>query len=178
MATTYLHTGTAQEHLSWRQASLYLATLAMVLGNVALPALVHGIPNGGRILLPIFFFTLVAGWRFGLNAALLTAVLSPLASHALTGMPATPMLAGIIWQSAALGLIAALVAARSARTTLPLVTLAVLLHQVVLALPVLAQAGVHACSVAFQMRIPGVLLQILGGYLTLRLLERWLPTRR
>ena len=177
MAITYLHAGTIQEQLSWRQARLYLATGAMVIGNGVLPALVHGIPNGGRMLLPIFFFTLIAGWRFGLNAALLTAVLSPLANHALTGMPSTAMLAGIIWQSAALGLIAALVASRSPKTTLPLLALVVALHQVLLALPVLAQAGFQACAAAFQMRIPGLLLQILGGFLTLRLLERWLPTR-
>ena len=167
--------GSTQERLTLGDLRLYLATAAMVLGNVALPTLVHGIPNGGRMLLPIFFFTLIAGWRFGITAALLTAVLSPLANHALTGMPPTPMLTGIICQSAALGLIAARVAGRSQRTTLPLLALVVVLHQALLALPVLAQAGFRASAAAFQMRIPGLLLQIIGGYLALRLLEHWLP---
>jgi hypothetical protein len=176
MSSTYLNAGTTQERLDLGDLRLYLATAAMVVGNVALPALVHGLPNGGRMLLPIFFFTLVAGWRFGIKAALLTAVLSPLASHALTGMPGTPMLTGIICQSAALGLVAALVASRSRRTTLPALALVVLLHQTLLALPALANGGLHATMGAIQMRIPGLLLQILGGFLALRLLEHWLPT--
>ena len=175
MTTAHLNAETCQERLSLGEVRLYLATGAMVVGNVALPALVHGMPNGGRMLLPIFFFTLIAGWRFGIVAALLTAVLSPLANHALTGMPPTPMLTGIICQSAALGLLAWVVASRSTRTTLPLVALVVVLHQLLLALPALSHSGVAGTLGAIQMRIPGLLLQILGGFAVLRLLERWLP---
>ena len=176
MSTSILNAATPQEHLSLGDARLYLATAALVAGNVVLPALVHGIPNGGRILLPIFFFTLIAGWRFGLVAALLTAVLSPLANHILTGMPPTPMLTGIIAQSAALGLVAWVVASHTTRTTLPLVALVVVLHQALLALPALSHGGLMATLGALQLRSPGLLLQILGGFAVLRLLERWLPT--
>jgi len=176
MSTAYLNGTTRQERLGLADARLYLATGAMVLGNVALPALVHGLPNGGRMLLPIFFFTLIAGWRFGVAAAVLTAVLSPLANHVLTGMPPTPMLAGIIGQSAALGLVAWVVASHTTRTTLPLVALVVVLHQALLALPALSHGGLMATLGALQLRSPGLLLQILGGFAVLRLLERWLPT--
>ena len=175
MSAIDLNAGMAQERLSLGDTRLYLATVAMVVGNVALPALVHGIPNGGRIFLPIFFFTLIAGWRFGLYAALLTAVLSPLANHGLTGMPATPLLPGIIAQSALLGVLAALAAGRGRRTTLPLLALVILAHQVLISLPKLADAGLQPTLAGLQLRLPGLLFQLLGGFLVLRLLERWLP---
>jgi len=175
MSSTTMNAGTAQESLNLGEARLYLATGAMVLGNVILPALVHSIPNGGRIFLPIFFFTLIAGWRFGIYAALFTAVLSPLANHFLTGMPATPMLASIIAQSALLGVLAALAAARGRKTTLPLLALVIAVHQLLITLPKLMEAGLQPSLAGLQLRLPGLLFQLLGGYLVLRLLERFLP---
>ena len=175
MSNVHVSAGTAQERLSLGDARLYLATVAMVVGNVALPALVHGIPNGGRIFLPIFFFTLLAGWRFGLYAALFTAALSPLASHALTGMPGTPALPSIIAQSALLGALAALVAARGRKTTVALLALVVLAHQAIILSPVAVESGLQAALASFRFRLPGVAFQILGGFLALRLMERWLP---
>ena len=35
----------------------YLLVILFVIGNIALPQLCHLIPNGGKILLPIYFFT-------------------------------------------------------------------------------------------------------------------------
>jgi hypothetical protein len=175
MSITDTAVATSQEQLSLGDRRLYLATVAMVLGNVALPALVHGVPNGGRIFLPIFFFTLIAGWRFGLYAALLTAVLSPLANHLLTGMPGSPMLAGIIVQSATLGVLATLLAGRERRASLPRLGLVVLLQQVLVSAIGLWQSGWQPCLAALQTRIPGLAVQILGGFLVLRLLDRWLP---
>jgi hypothetical protein len=158
--------------LSFRDAKLYLATAAMVLGNLLLPYAVHSLPMGGRALLPIFFFTLVAGWHFGAKAGVLTALLSPLANHALTGMPPTPMLQGIILQSAFLAVLAALAARRSPVPTLPLLAGVVLAAQALTLAPVLVLQGVHAATAGFILHIPGILLQILGGYLVLRLLDR------
>jgi hypothetical protein len=128
------------------------------------------------MFLPIFFFTLIAGWRFGAKAAVLTAVLSPLANHFLTGMPPAQMLQGIILQSALLGCLAAIAASRSARPTLTLLAGVVLAAQALALLPVLLQAGWQAGLAALQFRLPGLLLQILGGYAVLRLMGRYLPT--
>jgi len=160
-----------QESLSLGDARLYLAAAAMIAGNVLLPYALHRIPEGGRMFLPIFFFTLIAGWRFGAKAAVLTAALSPLANHFLTGMPPAPALQGIILQSALLGCLAAIAASRSARPTLPL-----LAGQALALLPMLAQAGWQACLAALQFRLPGLLLQVLGGYAVLRLMGRYLAT--
>jgi thiamine transporter ThiT len=150
----------------------------MVLGNVALPFAFHQIPNGGRMFLPIFFFTLIAGWRFGLTAGLFTALLSPLANHVLTGMPTTAMLPVLILQSALLGTLAAVVASRGRKTTLALLALVVVLHQTLVLLPVLLASGPLACLTALQVRAPGLMLQLVGGFLVLALLMRFLPPGR
>jgi uncharacterized membrane protein len=157
--------------LGLADARLYFVTAAMVLGNVALPWTVHRFPDAGRMLLPILFFTLIAGWRFGAKAGVLTGLLSPLANHFLTGMPPTAALQGLILQSALLGILAAAMAARSPRVTLARLGLVVLVHQaLVLAL---VQGGAGAAMAGFRLHLPGILLQILGGFLVLRLLARY-----
>ena len=144
------------------EARLYLATAALVLGNVLLPWALHRIPDGGRMFLPLFFFTLIAGWRFGAKAGLLTGVLSPLANHVLTGLPPAAALQGLMLQSAFLGLLAALAARRCKPTWGPMAAV-VLLHQSLLLLP--APAGALA---TLRLHLPAILLQLLGGYAVLR----------
>ena len=73
----------------------YLLAAAFVIGNIALPQLCHLVPQGGLILLPIYFFTLIAAYKYGFTVGLLTAVLSPLVNNLLFGMPASGMLPGL-----------------------------------------------------------------------------------
>ena len=149
---------------------LYLAIAGMVLGNLALPWAVHRIPDAGPALLPMFFFTLIAGWRFGVKAGLLTGLLSPLANHLLTGMPPAPAYLLLMGQSAVLGALAGAAGARRPRPTLAQVMAVVLAHQALVARPTLTQAGARAAWLGFELRLPGILLQILGGCALLRLL--------
>jgi thiamine transporter ThiT len=154
---------------------LYLATTLLVLGNLLLPYALHRIPDAGRTFLPILFFTLIAGWRFGAKAGLLTGVLSPLVNHLLTGMPPAPILQALMLQSALLGLMAAGIASRSRRLTLPLLALVVLLHQALILIPLLLQVGLRPALATFELRLPGILLQILGGFALLWCLGRLSP---
>ena len=163
------------ESLNLGEARLYVATAAMVAGNLLLPLAFHQFPNAGRMFLPIFFFTLIAGWRFGAQTAVLTALLSPMANHWITGMPPTAMLQEIVLQSALLGALATIVASRAARPTLALLALVVLAHQALVLFPTLIHAGWQPCLAAFKFRIPGLLLQIVGGFAVLRLMGRYLP---
>lgn len=78
----------------------YMWTAAFVAGNILLPQICHMVNLGGKAFLPIMFFTLIAAARFGLRCGLLTAVLSPLVSMALFGMPSGVMLAAVIFKSA------------------------------------------------------------------------------
>lgn len=175
MSQTLAYPTNTQERLSLADKRLYLVVAFMVLGNVALPYAFHQIPNGGRIFLPIFFFTLIAGWRFGLGAGILTALLSPLASHVLTGMPSVPLLFKVILHSAVLGGVAALVGQWGRKLSLPLLALVVLVHQALILTPVIWNAGFGVGLEALVSRWPGLVLQILGGFLVLRLLGRLLP---
>ena len=43
----------------------YAFAAVFTAGNLLLPLAVHSVPQGGLIFLPILFFTLVAGYRFG-----------------------------------------------------------------------------------------------------------------
>ena len=166
---------TFHESLNMGEARLYVATAAMIAGNLLLPFALHQIPDAGRMFLPIFFFTLIAGWRFGAQVAVITAVLSPLANHFLTGMPPTPALQEIILQSALLGALAALAARRFARPTLAVLALVVLAHQALVLFPELLRGGWQPCLAAFKFRLPGLLLQIFGGFSVLWLMGRYLP---
>jgi thiamine transporter ThiT len=122
--------------------------------------------------LPIYFFTLIAGWRFGLAAGLATAVLSPIANHALTGMPPQAMLPAILAKSVLLAVIASWVARRFG-LSLAAVALAVVGYQAAGGVvEALLTASLPAALEDFRVGLPGITLQILGGYAVLRLLAR------
>lgn len=162
---------TSVKPLSIGESRFWLYTTLFVAGNIALPALCHLVPGGGPMLLPIYFFTLIAGWRFGLAAGLATAVLSPLANHVLTGMPPAQMLPAILAKSVLLAVIAATVARRFGLSLLA-VALAVLGYQVAGGVVEgFLTASLAAALADFRVGLPGILLQILGGYAVLRLLD-------
>src|SRR5574344_937461 len=60
--------------LSLSDYKTYVFAALFVIGNIALPQLCHLIPQGGLMLLPIYFFTLVGAYKFGTNVGLLTAI--------------------------------------------------------------------------------------------------------
>ena len=61
--------------LNYSNVKTYLFALLFVAGNIVLPQLCHLIPAGGPTLLPIYFFTLIASYKYGFRVGLLTAVL-------------------------------------------------------------------------------------------------------
>ena len=85
--------------LDFKEARTYLWALAFVAGNVILPQLFHMIPDGGKMFLPIYFFTLVGAYKYGWKTGLLTAVLSPVVNSALFGMPSAALLPVILLKS-------------------------------------------------------------------------------
>jgi hypothetical protein len=85
-----------QLNLSVVNVRTYLFAVLFVGGNMLLPQLCHLMPDGGKIFLPIYFFTLIASYKFGLKVGILTAVLSPLCNHLLFGMPPAGMLNSVM----------------------------------------------------------------------------------
>lgn len=159
--------------MTYRQAATYGTALLFAAGNIVLPQLCHLIPQGGLILLPIYFFTLVGAYKYGWRVGLLTAVLSPLANHLLFGMPPAPMIAPILVKSVVLALAAGYAAARFRRVSVSLVAGVVLFYQAVGSVAEWGMTGsIMAALQDFRLGIPGMALQIAGGYLFIKYLLR------
>ena len=159
--------------LSYRDVRTYLVAVLFVLGNVALPQLFHLVPQGGATWLPIYFFTLIGAYKYGWRVGLLTAVASPLVNSLLFGMPAPAVLPAILCKSVLLAAAAGYAAYRFRKVTLPVLLAVVLAYQVVGTLLEWAMTGSFAVATQdFRMGVPGMCLQVLGGYLFVKYLIR------
>ena len=120
---------------------------------------------GGPPWLPIYLFTLVGAYKYGRCVGLLTAVASPLLNSALFGMPAAAALPAILLKSTLLALIAGFAAARFRRASLA--------YQTVGTLGEWALSGsLYAAAQDFRIGIPGMLLQVFGGWAAVNYLIR------
>jgi hypothetical protein len=159
--------------LSLRETKTYLFATIFIAGNIILPQLIHLVPGGGLTWLPIYFFTLIAAYKFGLKAGLLTAVLSPVINSVFFGMPALEMLPSILIKSTLLAAAAAYAARRTGKISIIAIALAVLTYQVVGTAFEWAIVGNFFVAIQdFRIGIPGMLLQIFGGYLVLRAIAK------
>lgn len=152
--------------LPYREAKTYWVASLFVAGNVVLPQLCHLIPQGGAMWLPIYFFTLIGAYKYGWRVGVLTAVLSPLVNSALFGMPAVAVLPAILLKSCVLALVAGFVAAKFRRASLLLLAAVVLAYQIIGGLGEWAMTGSWQVAMQdFRIGVPGMLVQIFGGYL-------------
>ena len=162
-----LYSLTLKDYKSYLFASLF------VVGNILLPQLCHLIPNGGLILLPIYFFTLIAAYKYGWRVGLICAVASPLVNHALFGMPAMSVLPIILIKSTLLVAAASLIANRTQKVTLALLTLVVLAYQIIgTAIEWAIVKDFYVAIQDFRLGVPGMAIQIIGGYLVLKGIKR------
>lgn len=149
----------------YRSLRTYLTAALFVVGNIALPQLFHLIHQGGTTWLPIYFFTLVAAYKYGWRVGLLTALLSPCVNSALFGMPPAAALPAITLKSVLLAGAAGWAAARFRRASLPLLAGVVLAYQATGTLGEWGMSGsLHTALQDFRMGIPGMLLQVFGGW--------------
>ena len=157
--------------LTYRESRSYLFAALFIVGNIVLPQLCHLVPQGGLMLLPIYFVTLIGAYKYGWQVGLATALLSPLVNSLLFGMPPAASLPGIMVKSVLLALAAAYIAHRYQKVSIPLLLAVVLLYQVVGSLIESAMLGSLVRGFQdFRLGIPGMLLQILGGYLFIKYL--------
>ena len=125
------------------------------------------------MLLPIYFFTLIGAYKYGWRVGLLTAVLSPLINSMLFGMPLPEVLPAILSKSILLATAAGYAAYRFGKVTLLILTGVVLSYQVAGSLVEWAIAGNFFTAIQdFRIGIPGMLLQIFGGYIVLKLMTK------
>ena len=159
--------------LNFSQAKTYVVAALFILGNIALPQLCHLVPQGGMILLPIYFFTLIGAYKYGWKVGLMTAVLSPIINHLLFGMPAAAVLAPILVKSTILALTAGYVAQNFQKTTITLLALVVFIYQIAGGLFEWAWTGSLVAALQdFRLGLAGMALQIFGGYAFIKYLIR------
>ena len=159
--------------LGWREMRTYLFALLFIAGNIVLPQLCHLIPQGGLMLLPIYFFTLIAAYKFGFRVGLLTAVLSPLVNSVLFGMPPAAALPIIVIKGMLLAGAAAWMANHSKGASLLAIIGVVLAYQLFGGLIEWAMTGEIAKAMQdWKLGYPGMILQAFGGWLALNYLLR------
>jgi len=162
-----------QINLSVVNVKTYLFSTLFVFGNLALPQICHLIPDGGKILLPIYFFTLIASYKFGLKVGLLTALFSPLMNYLFFGMPTLSMLPVILVKSSLLAVAAAWIANKSQSVSLLLIALTILAYQMLGGLAEWAiTTDLNAALQDFRLGFPGMLVQWIAGWGLLKLMAQ------
>lgn len=157
--------------LDYSDLKTYKMAILFAVANVVFPQFCHYF-GSGAVWLPIYFFTLVGAYKYGWKVGLITAVVSPLVSHALFGMPMGIMLPVVMSRSVVLALVAGVIASKFQKVTLPLLALTVLASFLLGGLPDLLIRGelVHAWQTQLT-GIPGMLLQVFGGYVVLKMMK-------
>ncbi|MDR0348388.1 MAG: ECF transporter S component [Tannerella sp.] len=159
--------------LNYSQLKTYLLAALFVAGNIILPQLCHLVPQGGLTLLPIYFFTLIGAYKYGWKVGLLTAILSPAVNHLAFGMPPLTVLPVILTKSVLLAFAAGLTASHFKRISMLILACVILAYQVIGTLLEWAMVNDFFKAVQdFRIGIPGILIQLLGGYLFIKYLIR------
>lgn len=159
--------------LDYSNAKTYLAALLFVFGNIALPQAFHLVPQGGITWLPIYFFTLIGAYKYGWKVGLLTAVASPLVNSWFFGMPPAAALPAILLKSALLAGAAGMAASCFQRVSLGLLLAVVMAYQIIGTLGEWAMGDSFYDAVQdFRIGLPGMALQIVGGYLFIKYVIR------
>ena len=161
-------------NLSLSNYRSYLLSIAFIAGNLILPQICHLVPDGGKMLLPIYFFSLIASYKFGIRIGLITALLSPLCNHLLFGMPPIGALPLLLIKSSLLAIAAAWVAQRSKKVSLLLIAVTVIAYQFIGSIAEYIISG--SLPMALQditLGFPGMIIQIVFGWLILKSLAKY-----
>ena len=159
--------------LSLNNTKTYLIATVFIVGNLFLPQLAPLVPQGGFIFLPIYFFTLIAAYKYGIHVGLLTAILSPLANSLIFGMPPVAVLPAIMIKSAILAVVAAMAAKHFGKVSIIGILLAIIAYQVIGTGIEWAMTQNFLVAVQdFRIGLPGMLIQLIGGYFVLKALAK------
>ena len=155
----------------YNEVKTYLLAIAFIVGNIVMPQLFHTIPQGGMIWLPIYFFTLIGAFKYGWRVGLLTAVASPIVNHLLFGMPMLAVLPAILTKSVLLAIGAGFIARRYQKVNILAIAGVVVFYQLFGSLAEWAITGSLAAALQdVRLGLPGILLQVVGGYLFIKYL--------
>lgn len=157
--------------LDYSNVKTYWAASLFIIGNILFPQLFHLIPQGGITWLPIYFFTLIGAYKYGWKVGLLTAVLSPAINSLLFSMPAPATLPVILLKSVLLAIAAGWTAQHFRRISVIMLIGVVFAYQVAGTLGKWIYIGNFYNAIQdFRIGIPGMCLQVFGGYLFIKYL--------
>lgn len=159
--------------LKFNDLKTYTVTASFAIGSLVFPQIFHLIPNGGEIFIPIYFFTLIASYKFGIIPGIILSVLSPLLNYIIFSMPPEAMLPEIIFNSIILAICASLTAKSLGKVSITGTAIAVITTQAIgLSMNIIIRQPVEFAFFNVVASLPGILLQIFGGYLVLLLMSK------
>ena len=159
--------------LNYTEVRTYLFAALFVACNIALPQLFHLIHQGGIIFAPLSLVILAGAYKLGWKTGLLAALASPLVNHLLFGMPAWSVMHVMVIKLATLAIIAGVTAQHYKKVTIPLLITVVLISEVIGGLSeLLLTGGVSATIADFTIGWPGLLLQVFGTYVLLKIFKK------
>lgn len=148
-----------------KEVKTYFFAALFVAGNIILPQLCHLMPNGGKIFLPIYFFTLIASYKYGVKVGLLTAILSPIINSLIFGMPEIVLLPAILTKSVVLAITASFIANKTHKISIVKLLIVVLTYQCIGTLIEWAMtSSLYLAVQDFRLGIPGMTLQVVLTY--------------
>ncbi len=159
--------------LDFDNAKTYLWAAVFVVCNMLLPQVFHLIPQGGVIFSPLSLVILVGAYKFGWKTGLMAALLSPLANHVLTGLPAWGVLLVMTLKLAILAVVAGVTAQYFQKVSLFLIVSVVIVSMSISCLgEKLITGGINATIADITIGWPGLLMQIFGAWLVLSIKNR------
>ena len=156
--------------LDYSNVKTYWAASLFIIGNILFPQLFHLIPQGGITWLPIYFFTLI-GLINMVGSRFTDCVLSPAINSLLFSMPAPATLPVILLKSVLLAIAAGWTAQHFRRISVIMLIGVVFAYQVAGTLGEWIYIGNFYNAIQdFRIGIPGMCLQVFGGYLFIKYL--------
>lgn len=168
-----MQTASSLYSLKYDDERTYGLTLLFIIGNIVLPQFCHMFPLGGITWLPIYFFTLIASYKYGWRVGVLTAIFSPLVNSLLFSMPAATALPSIMLKSILLAVFAAFIAVKYKKATLWPLMVVVISYQITGSFGEwIIKGDIYLALQDFRIGVPGMLLQIFGGWIVINKILR------
>lgn len=159
--------------LSLSDVKTYLFAIIFVIGNILFPQLAHLVPQGGFIFLPIYFFTLIGAYKYGINVGLLTAIMSPVVNNLLFGMPPMAVLPAILVKSIILAIAAAMAAKYFKKVSFVGILIVIVAYQLLgTAFEWGTTQSLYVALQDVRIGLPGILFQLFGGFFVLKALSK------
>jgi hypothetical protein len=160
--------------LNYKQAKFYLFTVIFSMGNIMLPLLCHSIPNGGKIFLPIYFFTLVGATLYGWQLGVATALFSIITSYIFRGMPAYSVIYIVLIKSVLISVIAHHFAKIWNKITIFTLVLVVISYQLIgLIIELFYFDNAASIIYNYKLSLPGMLIQVIFGYFAVKVAKKY-----